>query len=67
MVVAQITHGNEASVRLHQAVGFVQVGVLHEVGRKFGQLLDVVVMERVLPPVAAQPKQEATTSAGAQE
>lgn len=47
-MIARIGGGNEASIRLHQAVGFEQVGREREVGRKFGQWLDVVVMERLL-------------------
>lgn len=38
----------EASIRLHQSHGFEIVGTEREVGRKFGQWLDVVIMERLL-------------------
>lgn len=41
LVVSLITCGNEASVRLHEEFGFACVGTLHEVGCKFGRLLDV--------------------------
>lgn len=38
---AGITQPNEASVGLHLAMGFTQVGVYREVGRKFGRFWDV--------------------------
>ncbi len=41
VVVAGITLPNEASVRLHEAVGFRAVGVFHAVGYKFGAWHDV--------------------------
>ncbi|MGH9246071.1 MAG: GNAT family N-acetyltransferase [Acidimicrobiales bacterium] len=47
-VFARIAGGHEASIALHRAVGFEIVGTEREVGRKFGQWLDVVVMERLL-------------------
>jgi phosphinothricin acetyltransferase len=39
---------NAASIALHQKFGFRHVGVLRNVGEKFGRLLDVVVMQRSL-------------------
>lgn len=39
---------NVASIALHQKFGFRHAGVLRNVGRKFGRLLDVVVMQRSL-------------------
>lgn len=47
-MVARIAGGHEASIRLHESVGFTVVGVEREVGRKFGAWLDVVVMQRML-------------------
>ncbi len=47
-MVARIAGGHEASIKLHEAVGFVTVGTEREVGRKFGDWLDVVVMQRIL-------------------
>ena len=47
-VLARIVGGHEASIRLHRACGFDIVGVEKEVGRKFGQWLDVVLMQRLL-------------------
>jgi phosphinothricin acetyltransferase len=47
---ARIVGGHEASIALHRAHGFDEVGVEREVGRKFGRWLDVIVMERLLTP-----------------
>lgn len=46
--MARIVGGHEASIALHRACGFEVVGTEHEVGRKFGTWLDVVLMERML-------------------
>ncbi|MFI5046329.1 MAG: GNAT family N-acetyltransferase [Acidimicrobiia bacterium] len=47
-VIARISGGNDASIALHEACGFETIGVEREVGRKFGQWLDVVEMQRML-------------------
>jgi phosphinothricin acetyltransferase len=47
-VMARIVGGHEASIALHRACGFEMVGTEREVGRKFGQWLDVAVMQRLL-------------------
>src|SRR3954468_7494736 len=47
-VIARITGENDASIALHSACGFEVVGTEREVGRKFGQWLDVVEMQRML-------------------
>lgn len=47
-VVARVVGGHEASVALHERCGFEQIGVEREVGRKLGQWLDVVLMQRML-------------------
>ena len=39
---------NQGSVRVHEAVGFMPVGVLKSCGWKFGKWLDVVLMEKPL-------------------
>jgi phosphinothricin acetyltransferase len=39
---------NHASVGLHRALGFVQVGLLRSSGWKFDRWLDVVLMQRAL-------------------
>lgn len=40
--------GHAASIRLHQAAGFVLVGTFRDVGYKFGRWLDTVLMQRPL-------------------
>jgi L-amino acid N-acyltransferase len=47
-VIARIVGGHDASIGLHQSLGFEVVGTEREVGRKFGRWLDVVVMQRLL-------------------
>jgi phosphinothricin acetyltransferase len=46
-LIARIASGNEASMRLLRAVGFEQIGVMREVGWKFGQLLDIHLMQLI--------------------
>ena len=41
---------NAGSIGLHRALGFVPVGLLVSVGRKFDRWLDVVLMQRALGP-----------------
>ncbi len=48
VMVAGIDAANPASIRLHERLGFEQVGVLREVGIKFGRWLDLVFMQRFL-------------------
>lgn len=44
-VISRIEAGNLPSLRLHAACGFTQVGLLRDVGEKFGQSLSVVFMQ----------------------
>ncbi len=46
-LIARIVEGNAVSAPLHEAVGFQHVGVMREVGHKFGRLLDVHLMQKV--------------------
>ena len=48
-VLARITTGNAVSIHLHESLGFEQVGVMREVGQKFGGKLDVLIMQRIYP------------------
>jgi phosphinothricin acetyltransferase len=41
-----ITLPNEASIGLHLAMGFRNIGIYREVGRKFGRFWDVALYER---------------------
>lgn len=49
VLVAGIDASNTASIRLHEHFGFVQTGHFKEVGYKFGQWLDLVFMQLILP------------------
>lgn len=49
VAIARITSGNDTSLRLHEKLGFVPIGVMHEVGEKFGRRLDVHLMEKIFP------------------
>jgi len=48
MVACVGNSANLGSQRLHGSLGFEQVGVLREVGFKFGQWMDTVLMQRAL-------------------
>ena len=45
---AGIEAGNVASIRLHEKLGFQQVGLLPEVGTKFGRWLDLAFLQLLL-------------------
>ncbi|MFM7069142.1 MAG: N-acetyltransferase family protein [Actinomycetes bacterium] len=47
-LMAKVVGHHEASIHLHESVGFEIVGREREVGRKFGRWLDVVLLERLL-------------------
>ncbi|MEX0785969.1 MAG: N-acetyltransferase family protein [Dehalococcoidia bacterium] len=48
MALAGVTLPNDASVALHERFGFTLVGVMHEVGYKFGRYWDVGWYEKRL-------------------
>ncbi|HHV54970.1 MAG TPA: N-acetyltransferase [Firmicutes bacterium] len=47
-VISRIEGGNSVSLHLHAALGFNLVGVMKEVGYKFGRWLDVAIMQLML-------------------
>ena len=47
-MMAGIDGGNEPSIALHRALGFVEVGLLPEVAIKHGRRLDLLLMELLL-------------------
>lgn len=49
-VIARITEGNKASIHLHESLGFFHIGVMKEVGLKFGKRLDVYLMQKIYNP-----------------
>ncbi|MDQ1280579.1 MAG: L-amino acid N-acyltransferase [Thermoproteota archaeon] len=46
-VIARITEDNDMSIHLHESMGFKHVGTMKEVGKKFGKLLDVNIMQLI--------------------
>jgi L-amino acid N-acyltransferase len=53
-LLARVADGNEASLRLHARNGFRTVGVMREVGWKFGRRLDVHLLQRMAPRSASR-------------
>jgi len=46
-VIARIAGGNDVSIRLHESVGFTHIGIMREVGEKFGKRIDVYMMQKI--------------------
>jgi phosphinothricin acetyltransferase len=46
-IIARITQGNKLSIQLHEKFGFEHIGIMKEVGQKFGKRLDVYLMEKI--------------------
>jgi phosphinothricin acetyltransferase len=46
-VISRIAGGNDVSINLHHQFGFEDIGVMKEVGNKFGQLLDVYLLQKM--------------------
>ncbi len=46
-LIARVAEGSNESLHLNESFGFVHVGTLKEVGRKFGKLLDVHILQIV--------------------
>jgi L-amino acid N-acyltransferase YncA len=47
-MIARVGGDNTASIALHRACGFEEVGIEREIGRKFNRWLDVSVLQRML-------------------
>jgi L-amino acid N-acyltransferase YncA len=63
-VVARITEGNEVSIHLNEAFGFQHVGVMKEVGYKFGRRLDVYLMQKIYSQEESVAKETVDIAAG---
>jgi L-amino acid N-acyltransferase YncA len=46
-MLARISEGNESSIHIHELFGFEHIGVMKEVGFKFGKFLNVHLMQKV--------------------
>ena len=55
--IAAITLPNDASVRLHEALGFARAGLYREVGFKLGEWRSVGLWQRALAPLAETPEE----------
>lgn len=53
VIVAGIDAGNEGSIRFHERFGFRRVGLLPEVGTKFGAWLDLAFLQLTLDVIDA--------------
>jgi phosphinothricin acetyltransferase len=47
-VIARIEASSEGSLALHASLGFVNVGIEREIGRKHGRWLDGAIMQKML-------------------
>jgi len=47
-LIARVAEGSQESLHLNESAGFVHVGTMKEVGRKFGKLLDVHILQKML-------------------
>ncbi|HRH64830.1 MAG TPA: N-acetyltransferase family protein [Bacteroidia bacterium] len=48
-VISRISSDNQASIRIHEKAGYKTIGVMKEVGFKFGKFLDVTMMQYIYP------------------
>jgi len=53
VMIAGVDASNVAGVAFHERLGFERVGLVREVGRKFGRWLDLVFLQRFLDPPGA--------------
>ncbi len=47
-LIARVAEGNEVSIHLFESTGFEPIGVMKEVGLKFGRRLDVYLLQKIL-------------------
>lgn len=46
-VISRVAEGNEVSFHLHETLGFEMIGIMKEVGEKFGKRLDVHIFQKI--------------------
>ena len=66
-MIGYIDATNLASLRLHEACGFHQVGRLPSIGYKFGRWTDSVIVQRSLGPGGQAPPGQWPTLSGAEQ
>ncbi len=49
VIVARMAAENHTSIALHRKLGFDEIGTMREVGKKNGRLLDVYLMQYIVP------------------
>ncbi len=54
-MIGVIESENRASVHMHQQLGFIHVGQLRQVGRKFDRWLDITLMQLTIQPRDGHP------------
>jgi len=47
-LIARVASESNESLHLNESLGFVHIGTMKEVGRKFGRLLDVHILQKML-------------------
>lgn len=47
-LIARIAEGNASSIHIAESQGFEHIGIMREVGHKFGKLIDVYLMQKFL-------------------
>ncbi|MGD0339895.1 MAG: N-acetyltransferase family protein [Bacteroidota bacterium] len=47
-IIARVVGESDVSLHINESFGFVHVGTMKEVGRKFGRLLDVHIFQKIL-------------------
>ena len=57
-ILSRITAGNTVSIHIHERFGFAHIGVMREVGVKFGRRLDVCMMQKVYHPEGTEDSKE---------
>lgn len=51
VMIGALEASNEASIKLHHALGFTETGRLQQVGYKFNRYMDLVFMQRLITPL----------------
>lgn len=46
-ILARIVEGNASSIHIHEGAGYEHIGVMKQVGKKFGKFLDVYLMQKL--------------------